>query len=43
MSKMKLMVEEGETFLYKYADFNFEWDGVHLIEDMDNPRRELDI
>ena len=43
MSKMKLMTKKGETFLSKFADFEFEWDGVHLFEDADNPRRELGI
>ena len=37
------MVEDGETFISKYADFEYTFDGLHMFEDPDNPKRKLSI
>ena len=41
--ELALMVEDGETFISKYADFEYTFDGLHMFEDPDNPKRKLSI
>lgn len=40
---MHLHVEDGETFLHKFDDYVQDWDGLHMFEDPDNPRRKSTI
>ena len=41
--KLKLLVEEGETFLYKSFDFQAEWNGAHFFEDPYNSKGDFSI
>ena len=41
--KLDLMIDDGETFISKYADYDYTFDGLHVFEDPDNPKRKLSI
>ena len=33
------MIEDGETFIHKFGDLDHQFNGLHLFEDPDNPKR----
>ena len=41
--KLDLMIDDGETFISKYADYDYTFDGLHVFEDPNNPKRKLSI
>ena len=38
------MIDDGETFINKFGDdSDYQFDGLHLFEDPDNPKRKMTI